>query len=188
MLHATHKTTKRPRLRTIKDWYLAWAAMRGSMLEHLTALTIQAQFDPSKLAPFKPLPLTILDQIDAYETTIVSYPLPLPHSCHIESPLTHVVPRQRNTTLNDSTTTNRTATYYDESYRYNRALWSTPKWEQGDPSLLMAILFSKHTQPAPAPLPPPHKRATIKSRARVTKVTYPAPTDQSVSIHNTHRP
>jgi hypothetical protein len=46
--------------------------MRGAMLEHLTALAIQAQFDPSKLAPFKPLPPTILGQIDAYETTIVS--------------------------------------------------------------------------------------------------------------------
>jgi hypothetical protein len=72
VLHATPKTAKRPRLRTIKDWYLAWAAMRGAMLVHLTALAIQAQFDPSKLAPFKPLPPTILDQIDAYETTIVS--------------------------------------------------------------------------------------------------------------------
>ncbi len=95
------------------------------------------------------------------------------------------MPLQRNLTLNHSEID---VIHYDESYCYNRAMWSIPKWEQGDPSLLMTIFFSKHTQPAPAPLPPPPKPATTKSRARIVKVTYPAPTDQSVSAHNTPRP
>ncbi len=97
-------------------------------------------------------------------------------------PLTHVLPLQRNLTLNHSEID---VIHYDESFRYNRALWSTPNWEQGDPSLLMAILFSKHSQPTPAPTPKP---ATAKPRARVMKVTYPPATDQSASAHNTPRP